>query len=48
MARILARPGERATVNMDHITRGYYAIKALNPSGIRPEGPAHVAALLRG
>ena len=48
MARILDLPGVRATVNMDHITRGYYAIKALNPSGIRPEGPAHVAALLRG
>lgn len=48
MARILALPGVRATVNMDHITRGYYAIKALNPTRIRPTGPAHVEALLRG
>ncbi len=42
MARILARPGERATVNMDHITRGYHAIKALHPTRIRRTGPAHV------
>ncbi|GGG62455.1 glutathione-dependent reductase [Salipiger pallidus] len=46
MERILALPGVRGTVNMDHITRGYYSIKALNPGGIRPEGPAHIAALL--
>lgn len=46
MARMLALPGLRDTVNMDHITRGYYAITALNPTGIRPEGPAHVTALL--
>lgn len=46
MARILRLPGVRATVDMDHITRGYYSIKALNPTGIRPVGPAHVAALL--
>ena len=46
MARILNLPGVRETVNMDHITRGYYAIKALNPSGIRPIGPAHIDALL--
>ena len=46
MERILALPGIRGTVNMDHITRGYYSIKALNPGGIRPEGPAHIAALL--
>ena len=48
MARILHLPGVRATVNMDHITRGYYSIKALNPTGIRPVGPAHVEALLAG
>lgn len=48
MARILRLPGVRQTVNMDHITRGYYSIKALNPTGIRPTGPAHVAALLAG
>jgi glutathionyl-hydroquinone reductase len=46
MARILSLPGVAQTVNMDHITRGYYSIKALNPSGIRPVGPAHIQALL--
>ncbi|WP_054302939.1 glutathione S-transferase family protein [Gemmobacter sp. LW-1] len=46
MARILNLPGVRETVNMDHITRGYYSIKALNPLGIRPVGPRHVQALL--
>lgn len=44
--RILNVPGVRETVNMDHITRGYYSIKALNPPGIVPVGPDHVAALL--
>ena len=48
MARILALPGVRETVNLDHITRGYYSIKALNPTGIRPVGPDHVARLLDG
>lgn len=43
--RILALPGIRETVNMDHITRGYYSIKALNPAGIRPVGPDHITAL---
>ncbi|AZB66000.1 glutathione S-transferase family protein [Cereibacter sphaeroides] len=47
MRRILALPGVRETVNMDHITRGYYSIKALNPSRIRPIGPAHIEAALR-
>ncbi|MEQ5869042.1 glutathione S-transferase C-terminal domain-containing protein [Sagittula sp. NFXS13] len=46
LERILALPGVRETVNMDHITRGYYSIKALNPTGIRPIGPTHVMALL--
>ncbi|MDF1801894.1 glutathione S-transferase family protein [Thalassovita sp.] len=46
MERILALPGVRATVSMDHITRGYYSIKALNPTRIRPKGPAHITALL--
>lgn len=46
MARILRLPGIRETVNMDHITRGYYSIKALNPTGIVPTGPAHIAELL--
>ncbi|MGR3312605.1 glutathione S-transferase family protein [Roseovarius indicus] len=44
--RILDLPGVRETVNMDHITRGYYSIKALNPTGIRPVGPAHVTRAL--
>ena len=46
MKRILGLPGINETVNMDHITRGYYSIKALNPSGIRPVGPASIDALL--
>ena len=46
MERIYRLPGIKDTVNMDHITRGYYSIKALNPKGIRPEGPAHITALL--
>lgn len=46
MERILNLPGVIDTVNMDHITRGYYAIKALNPSRIRPTGPKHVLDML--
>ena len=46
LARMLALPGIRGTVNMDHIIAGYYSIKALNPKGIRPAAPAHVSALL--
>ncbi|SFK10724.1 glutathione S-transferase family protein [Celeribacter neptunius] len=46
MERIYRLPGIRETVNMDHITRGYYAIKALNPTRIRPTGPKHIEALL--
>ena len=46
LERMLRLPGVIDTVNMDHITRGYYSIKALNPTGIRPVGPAHVARLL--
>ncbi|MQB46217.1 glutathione S-transferase family protein [Rhizobium sp. ICMP 5592] len=37
--RILSVPGIRETVNIDHIKRGYYSIKALNPTGIVPVGP---------
>jgi len=37
---ILAIPGIRETVNLDHVKAGYYSIKALNPSGIIPAGPA--------
>ena len=47
MERIYRIPGVPETVNMDHITRGYYAIKALNPTRIRPVGPAHMEALFR-
>ena len=36
---VLAVPGIRATVSVDHIKRGYYSIKALNPNGIVPVGP---------
>lgn len=46
LQRMLDLPGVRDTVNMDHITRGYYSIKALNPMRIRPVGPAHVVETL--
>lgn len=46
MERILGLDGIAATVNMDHITRGYYGIKALNPTGIRPIGPKHIDEML--
>lgn len=39
LERALAVPGVRETVNLNHIKRGYYSIKALNPSGIVPTGP---------
>ena len=39
LERMLAVPGVRETVNIDHIKRGYYSIKALNPTGIVPTGP---------
>lgn len=39
METIIAIPGIRGTVNIDHIKRGYYSIKALNPNGIVPVGP---------
>jgi glutathionyl-hydroquinone reductase len=37
--RLLAFDKIAETVNIDHIKRGYYSIKALNPSGIVPIGP---------
>lgn len=37
--RVLAIPGIRDTVSIDHIKQGYYSIKALNPNGIVPVGP---------
>ncbi|SDL53429.1 putative glutathione S-transferase [Paracoccus chinensis] len=39
LERFLALPGVRDTVSIDHINRGYYSIKALNPPGIVPLGP---------
>ena len=38
--RMLAVPGVADTVNIDHIKRGYYSIRSLNPTGIVPLGPA--------
>ena len=40
LKRMLAIPDVAGTVNIDHIKRGYYTIKALNPNGIIPVGPA--------
>ena len=39
VARILALPGIAETVNLDHIKRGYYGIKWVNPTGIVAAGP---------
>ena len=39
LARMLAVPGVKETVSIDHIKRGYYSIKAINPNGIVPVGP---------
>jgi putative glutathione S-transferase len=39
LQRILAIPGVAGTVNIDHIKRGYYSMKNLNPTGIVPLGP---------
>jgi putative glutathione S-transferase len=41
-------PGVRETVSIDHIKRGYYSIKALNPNGVVPVGPQLPAYLARG
>ncbi|NVK33979.1 MAG: glutathione S-transferase C-terminal domain-containing protein [Rhodobacteraceae bacterium] len=46
MKRILDLAGVRSTVNIDHITKGYYSIKALNPLGIVPTGPSHILELM--
>ena len=40
---MMAVPGVRETVNIDHIKRGYYSIKALNPPGLVPLGPSNEA-----
>jgi putative glutathione S-transferase len=47
LERVLQFPGVRETVDMDHILKGYYSIKALNPLGVVPTAPAHVQELLR-
>ena len=46
LERMLAVPGVSDTVSIAHIKAGYYSIKALNPSGIVPDGPAHVEAMI--
>jgi putative glutathione S-transferase len=43
VARLLAIPAFRDTVNIAHIKRGYYSVKSLNPSGIVPLGPDGIA-----
>ena len=40
VARVLAIPGARETVDLDHVKRGYYSIRSINPNGITPLGPA--------
>lgn len=39
LVAVLSLPGVRATVSIDHIRRGYYSVKALNPTQIVPLGP---------
>jgi putative glutathione S-transferase len=39
LVRLIAIPAFRETFSLDHIKRGYYSIKALNPSRIVPLGP---------
>ena len=36
---MFALPAVRDTFRLDHIKRGYYSIKSLNPNGITPVGP---------
>ncbi|MEY4983447.1 MAG: hypothetical protein RIR62_1713 [Pseudomonadota bacterium] len=40
LARVHRLPGVAETVSIDHIKRGYYSIRTLNPNGIMPVGPA--------
>lgn len=47
LERVLALRGVAETVNVDHIKAGYYSIKALNPTGIVPAGPALPEPLAR-
>jgi glutathionyl-hydroquinone reductase len=39
LSRLIAIPAFRETFNLDHIKRGYYSIKRLNPTGVIPLGP---------
>lgn len=39
LRRLVAIPELGSTVDLDQIKRGYYSIRALNPSGIVPKGP---------
>lgn len=39
LERLYAIPELKETVNLEHIKRGYYSIKAVNPLGIVPVGP---------
>ena len=39
LLRVYNLPGIADTVSIDHIKRGYYSIKSLNPNGIVPQGP---------
>lgn len=39
LKRVLSVPGIRETVSIDHIKRGYYSMKTLNPQRIVPLGP---------
>jgi len=39
LKRILAIPGIAETVSIDHIKKGYYSIRTINPNGIVPIGP---------
>ena len=40
LTRMISIPGVRSTVDIDHIKQGYYSIKAINPAGLVPIGPA--------
>ncbi len=44
VARVMELPGAGETVKVEHIKAGYYSIRALNPSGIIPAGPAQLFA----
>ncbi len=39
LTRLIGLPAFRQTFNLDHIKRGYYSIKRLNPTRIVPLGP---------